>query len=452
MTSPASLRLARGLLLAYALPSLAIALPTIPLYIYLPALYGNELGMAATGLALLLARGFDTLTDPVVGTLCDRYAPGGRTRKPWIAAGAALAGLGLVMVLNPPPAPGFSYLLGWSLPLFAGWTLIAVPYSAWGAELSEGYDERTRITSWRESFGLAGILAAGIMMAALARGGIGEAEAVGHLAWIAVGFGLLLFPLLLWSVPERALRRARSGPSDRLGLRASLLALCRNRLFLRLLSAWFLNGLANGIPAVLFLIYLEHGLGMGAGLRPVFILAYFLAAVAAMPAWLSLSRAIGKHRAWCWAMIAACLAFAAVPAIPEGGFAAFAIVTLITGAALGADLALPPAMQADVLDYGELRNRQALAGTQFALWSMSTKLALAAAAGVALPTLAASGFDPGTGNVAPRWPLVAMYALLPVAIKAAAIAVVWRFPLTAGRQAAIRRRLDRRVAARDASA
>lgn len=451
MTADGPARLERGFLLAYALPAFVVALPTIPVVINLPSLYGVELGLglATTGLVLLLARVFDTVTDPLIGALSDRFAFRGLHRKPWIAVGAPIAGLGFYQLLNPPAAVGAGHLLGWSVVLYAGWTLVAVPYTAWGAELSDDYDERTRITAWRESLALLGIVGAGVVAAAATGLGWSEAEAVGAIAWLAVLLGALTVPWLLWAVPERRGRPAHLRPPLRrppraAGLRAAAASLLANRPFLRLLSAWFLNGLANGIPAALFFIYLEHGLGAGEAIRPVFVLGYFVAAILSIPLWRALSGRIGKHRAWCWAMLAACLAFVTVPALPEGAFLGFGLVCLVTGMALGADLVLPPAIQADVVDYHELRARQPRAGLQFALWGMSSKLALAAAVGLALPGVAWLGFDPALPSEDGRLALVVIYALLPVVIKATAIAVVWRFPLTAHKQAVIRRRLDRR--------
>jgi len=431
-------------LISYALPALVIALPTIPIFIYLPTLYGVELGLglATTGLILLVSRIFDTVTDPLVGVLSDRFTVRGSRRKPWIAVGAVIAGLGLFKILNPPTAVDGGYLLGWSMVLYAGWTMVAVPYMAWGAELSTDYNERTRITSWREGLMLLGIVGAAAVNALAAQMGWSETESIGVIAWVAIGLGVIVVPLLLWKVPDSG---AATTP-NRMGigqLRRGLASLIANRPFLRLLSAWFLNGLANGIPAALFFIYLEHGLGAGAAERPLFVLAYFLAAIAAIPFWSTLSRRFGKHRVWCWAMAAACIAFAVVPLIPDGAFAAFAIVCVVTGMALGADLVLPPAIQADVVDYDELRSGKSRAGLQFALWGMSTKFALAAAVGLALPWLEAAGFDPAAPTDSGKSMLTVIYALLPVVIKVTAIAIVWRFPLTAEKQAVIRRRLDR---------
>ena len=449
MTVPAGGRMGGGVLLAYALPAFVVALPTIPVYIHLPSLYGVHLGLglSTTGYILLAARLFDTVTDPLVGVLCDRFGFRGNNRKSWIAVGAIIAGLGLFKILNPPMGVDGGYLLVWSVVLYAGWTMVAVPYLAWGAELSTDYDERTRITSWREGLGLLGIVGAGVLTAVTASLGWSETASVGAIAWAAIALGAVIMPLMLRVVPEPDHSQKDLPVVGIRHLRAGARSLIGNRPFLRLLSAWFLNGMANGIPAALFFIYLEHGLGAGDQIRPVFVLAYFFAAIASIPLWLRLSRRLGKHRTWCWSMICACAAFVVVPWIPEGAFAAFGVVCVITGMALGADLSLPPAIQADVVDYDELKNGRSRAGLQFALWSMSTKLALAVAVGLALPGLESAGFDPLAPTEAGRQALTVIYALVPVVIKIAAIAIVWRFPLTAEKHAVIRRKLSGRYLA-----
>ncbi len=435
-------------LLAYALPALVIALPTIPVYIHLPALYGVQLGLglATTGLILLLARLFDAVTDPLIGALSDRFGFRGGRRKPWIAIGAVIAGVGLFKVLTPPQGVEAAYLLSWSVLLYAGWTMVAVPYLAWGAALTTDYNERTRITAWREGLALVGIVAAGALTAVTANRGWTDVQSTEAIAWLAIGLGLIVVPLLLWFVPDTGQERVRTAGS--LGSRANttIRNLISNGPFKRLLAGWFLNGIANGIPAALFFIYLEHGLGVGAEERSLFVLAYFVSAIGAIPLWSGLSRRFGKHRVWCWAMIFASTGFLAVPFLPVGAVIPFAGVCIVTGMALGADLVLPPAIQADVLDYDRWRFNHDRAGLQFALWGMSTKLALALAVGLALPALDALGFDPVEVGDDGRWALVVIYAWVPVVIKIVAIAVVWGFPLTSQKLRIIRCRLDQRRA------
>ena len=436
----------RKTLIAYALPALALAMPTIPAYVYLPTFYAETLGLglATTGAVLLVARMLDVFTDPLVGIISDRFPTRWGRRKPWILLGGVLAALALVQLFQPPPEVTTAHLLVWSVVLYLGWTLVAVPYTAWGAELSDDYDERSRITGAREAAMIVGIIGASSMPAVVTAIGYDQQQGLATVAWLAIAIGVPSIGFLL-----RRVREVDRGPARPLASVTMMTAsreILRNKPFVRLLSAWFINGLANGLPAVLFLLYLQHGLGAGETAQGALILAYFISGIAAIPLWLRLSSRIGKHRAWCSAMILACLAFVWVPLLGEGDLVAFFVICVLTGMALGADLALPPAMQADVVDLDSLRTGKRRAGVFFALWSMATKLALACAVGLAFPVLDLLGFEAGGVNSpAAILALAILYAGVPTVLKVIAIAVTWNHPLTAKRQAVIQKAMNRRL-------
>jgi len=442
-------KLTRKRLAAYGTPAFALAMPTIPAFVYLPALYAEGLGLAAAGLILLSARIVDVVSDPLIGVLSDRYeTPWGR-RKPWILIGALLAGFALIRLFQPPGDVSASYLLTWAVVLYLGWTLVAVPYTAWGAELSGDYHERSRITGVREGLTMIGILAAGAVPTIANGMGLTEAEGLSAVSWMAIAVGIPSIAVLLIRVPEN------SAASSKEISKATLLSLSQlkhavgvllgNKPFLRLLSAWFINGMANGIPAALFLLYLEFGLQAEESHRGLLILVYFLSGVLSIPLWLALSARIGKHLAWCLAMVLTCVAFFWVPFLSIGDVATFAMICVFTGMGLGADLALPPALQADVVDFDRLKSGKARAGLFFALWSMSTKMALALAVGITFPVLQSLGFSPSAENTpAALWSLAVIYAWIPIVLKIGAILLVWKFPITQARQELIRRRLEQR--------
>jgi Na+/melibiose symporter-like transporter len=441
MQSPAATRVR----LLYGLPGLALAMPTIPVFVFLPTLYAETvgLGLAAVGAVLLAARLVDGVTDPLVGWLSDRVATRWGRRKPWIALGGLLAAPALLMLFMPPEGAGVGYLLGWSILLYVGWTLVNVPYTAWGAELSGDYNERARLTGWREGLMIVGILMAGAMPVLATALGLGENAGLVMIAAAAIVMGTPAIALLLWRVPEVPLPAGR--PRAPTSLRRQARDVLRNRPFLRLLAAWVLNGMASGLPAALFPLYLQHGLGVDEGTRDALILAYFLAAVVAIPGWLWLGRRWSKHRAWAAAMALACVSFIWVPLLGPGDVAPFLVICLFTGAALGADLSLPPAMQADVIDLDALRTGRRREGVFFALWGMGTKGALALAVGLAFPVLGWVGFDARAENndAVALATLAGLYAVAPVVLKLGVLALVWNHPLTRRRHAIIRKRLTR---------
>lgn len=441
-------------LLLYALPGFALAMPLIPAAVFLPSLYSAELGLAGAGAALLVARTADVVTDPLVGALSDRVRFSVGRRKPWIAVGALIAGFALIRLFQPPDHVTAGYVTLWAVLLYLGWTMINVPYTAWGAEMNGDYNERVRITAAREGVMLFGIFAAGTVPVWAAQSGLSERDALAIISWMAVAAGGPFIAALLWRVPDPLPDAARDlAPAAAISwpaMVAGLRALSGNKPFMRLLAAWLINGLANGIPSTLFLLFLEHRLQADQTERGALILIYFLAAVVTIPLWSVLSRRYGKHRAWCLAMIMTSAAFVWAPLLAPGSIMAFGVVCAVTGMGLGADLALPPALQADVVDFDTLRSRQNRAGLFFALWSMATKLALALAVALAFPALAAVGFDPQRpeNSATALWSLAVIYAWVPVVLKALAIALVWNFPLTAARQRVMRKRLDALAARR----
>ena len=428
-------------LLAYALPALPLAVLTLPLYVLVPSFYARSLGLplAAVGSALLLVRIVDALADPLAGVLADRWRPRFGRRRLWFAIASVPVAVAAAFLFSPPPQAGVAYLVIWGGALSLASTAALVPYTAWGAEMSTSYAGRARVAAWRETFAVVGTLVALSAQAVVpVLGYPGQANVLAALAVLA-GIGVPLAALVcVVAVPE-----PRDATRVRVPFAGGLRALADNGPFLRLLLAFFLNGFANGLPATLFLFYVGDRLQAGAQAGPLLFL-YFLCGILGVPLWLALARRWSKHRAWCAGMLVACLFFAAAPFLGAGDVAAFAVVCTGTGLALGADLLLPPAMQADVIDIDTARTGAQRAGLYFAIWGFATKLALAFAVGMAFPLLALSGFDPAAGlaTAGGLQMLGLLYAVAPIMLKLCAVALVWNFPVDAASQARVRAQID----------
>ncbi|WP_425405783.1 MFS transporter [Hwanghaeella sp.] len=430
----------------YGLPGLPLAAATLPVYLHIPTYYAVDLGLGftAVGGILLAARIWDAVTDPLVGFLSDRTSGRFGPRKPWILAGALLTAITGFLLFAPPEGAGSIYLFVVTILLYLGWTMAVLPYNAWGAELSDDHHHRTTITAWRE-----GAVIAGTLLAVTLPHAMGDTLSDG-LAGLGAAL-LLMLPIAAVLSVSFVPVPTGSGLRQKLTARKIASAIGRNLAFRRLLAAWFLNGIANGLPATLFLLFIAEILKAPehAGLL---LFTYFLSAVAGLPIWLQLSKRIGKHRTWCVAMAWACLWFASALALGPGDVFAFAFICVATGLALGADLALPPSLQADVIDLDRAQGGERNTGAYFALWSMAQKIALAAAVGIAFPLLDLAGFETtptgssgSTADPGSAWLLPWLYAGLPIVLKTAAMAIIWSHPISAETHAD----LSKKIAARD---
>ncbi|MEN2979261.1 MFS transporter [Tistrella bauzanensis] len=179
------------------------------------------------------------------------------------------------------------------------------------------------------------------------------------------------------------------------------------------------------------------------------LFVYFAAGILGAPGWLWLSTRIGKHRAWSLAMLLAATGFLPAALLGTGDLPVFLAICIVTGLTLGADLALPNAMQADVIDLDRLDSGRERAGLFFALWGFATKASLALGVGLAFPLLEAAGFNPAistapaaAGATVPGlWALALIYGALPVPFKILAVILVRRFPLDRATQTGIAGRI-----------
>jgi glycoside/pentoside/hexuronide:cation symporter, GPH family len=427
-------------IVAYALPAIPLAALTLPLYVLVPTFYTETLGLslASVGFALLLVRIFDAVNDPMIGWAADRFRPGFGRRRTLFAISLPLTALSAFMLFWPPVDATVLWLAAWGLMLSLGYTAALIPFSAWGAELATDYHGRSRITAWREGLTLVGTLIAIALPFAI---GFDQASGMHGLAvlGLVILFALPLFgAVAVFSTPE-PVEHSRV----RVDLKSGLAHLARNRPFVRLIAAFFLNGLANGIPATLFLYFVSARLGLPDARGPL-LFFYFLCAIAGVPLAAWAARRFGKHRAWCYGMLAACAAFAPAPLLPEGSLIAFAAICAVTGLLLGFDLTIPPAIQADVIDVDTAASGEQRSGIYFAAWSLATKLSLAGGVGVVFPALAAFGFDPaaGSGSGEGLMALAVAYAWIPIAFKLASIAIMWNFPLDEDAQKSLRSRIE----------
>lgn len=410
MTDKSAATMSLKAMLSYGLFGMPLAMVALPIHVFLPQFYAERAGLplALIGAVLLAARVAAAFIDPLLGWWIAR-GQGAYAR--FVAIGLPLLLCGFVALFHPP-ALGRSAALAWFLGtlmlVYLGFGIASIAYQSWGAALSQAVGERTRITGVREACGLAGVLLAAAVTGAAGYGALS----------IAFGAALLLGGALLLALARRA------PPAAPMPAWRDAGAPLRDARFRTLFAILLVNGVASAIPATLFLFFAGDHLRLP-DLAGLFLVLYFGAAALSIAPWVVAARRFGEARAWAGGMLLSCLAFVWAFWLEAGAAPAFGAICIVSGLALGADLALPPALLAGVIARaGHARQREA---AYFGLWNWGVQMALALAAGIALPLLGWIGYTPGTG--AHTGALAAAYALLPCALKLLAAAMLWRSPL-----------------------
>ncbi len=441
-------RLGTGTLLAYAGPAIALQAMMVPLLVTLPPFYAQDVGLslAAISLAFGIARAWEAFSDPLIGALSDRTRSRYGRRAVWMIGGTPVALVAAWFLLHPPPGAGTGYLLAWLIAFYLGWTMVYIPYQSWGAELSTGFTERSRIAGFREAGSFTGYLMATLVpiVALVWLGGI-AAPTYGQTAQTIGGFFLVALPVFVALCVARV-PRADAPHGGHIGWAEMFRLLGRNRPFVRLLTAYVFDRLSMGVYFALFPFYLQYALGMLQAFLVVSVVIA-VAALAFVPLWVAVARRIGKHRAYCLANVVTIGGYLAFWAVPEGVLWPLLVVYAVLGLGNAGTMVLPGSMTADAVDYDELRSGVQQAGAHMAFLVFVMKVGLA---GGALGLAAASlfGFEQAGGvhtaeSIAGLRTAVAM---LPAVLLLPAIALMWNFPLDARRHRIIRRRLERRAA------
>ena len=398
----------------YAVFAAMLAAAGMPIYIHAPKVYVDEFGVGLTALAgvLFALRLFDVVQDPVLGWLAQRLR-GARALA--VAGGVAVLAASMfgLFAVTPPIAPIWWFALMMT-GLFSAFSFLTICMYAQGVAAAPrlGAQGYLRLAAWRETGALLGVCAAAVAPTVL--------DATGNpYGNFALGFaGLCVLALFL-------MRRewgASLVPADS-GFRIVL----ADPVARRLLLVALMNAAPVAVSSTLFLFYVESVL-LAPGMEGPLLLLFFLAAAVSAPFWSCAAARFGPRAMLLAAMALAIAAFSLVLLLGPGDTVAFALACLVSGAALGADFALLPALFARRM---EQIAPEAAAG--FGLWAFVSKLTLAFAAVVLLPALDAAGFQSGGENPQGALDLLTyLYALVPCVLKLGAMAVLATTPLPQG--------------------
>jgi GPH family glycoside/pentoside/hexuronide:cation symporter len=423
-------RLSRTTLVAYAAPAVIGSTLSLSLQTFAAPFYATQVGLGATlvGVIFGAVRIVDLVFDPLFGLASDPTRTRWGRRRPWFVIIAPVLMTALWFFFNPPSGAGAAYLSVLLVLVYLGWSVATISHMALGTELTSDYRERNRVSAMREFGVVAGILATLGASAGLelffGADQRAKTSAMGTTMIVMIPISVAILCAFVRERPAGPPRRA-----DWLGawkLVASHPAL-RGILLVDLLLA-----LATAIRSGLYIFLADKVFGLG-DRSSTLLLVQFVAGFAGIELWTQLAHRKGRSRTLAWACLLGAGLSPLIFLFPRdpSSFWLFFAVNAVGGLGFGAGAVLLRALLGDVVDRDAAQRGDARTGAFFAFLIMTQKFGQAAAIALTYPLLDLIGFSGRAGAANPPQTLnglLMLFALAPMALYLAAVAILWRFP------------------------
>ncbi len=364
--------------------------------------------------------------------------------------GALFAAIPIYLLFAPPADVSVIQFIILVSMVYMAWTMIEIPYNSWGSELSEDYNERTVIVTFRT---VAATLGSMIFLAApllpISESSEFDPPLMKTLG-LVVAVALPLFVLLAVRLVPKGEKVIDDESTQRVNFSDLWKSILKNGPFLRFVVAFAFVTIGSGVYNGLLYIFIDVFLDIGEYYSYVAIAVFVLSWVS-LPAWTWILSRLGKHQGWISSVIAASVVIPMLAFIEPGedGLVPLLMIAACIALASGASLIAPYSIMADVIDFDEFRSGVSQASNYFSVMSLLTKACAAVGAGLGLIFVGIAGYEVGGNNsaFANTWFLIVMLGC-PVAFNLILVGLLWNFPLDKKRLETISKYLKRRKRSR----
>ena len=416
-----------------------------------PLFFTNVFGLtvADTATLMLIARMFDVVTDPLMGSLADRTQSRWGTYRPWLIFGAIPLGLIFALLLYTPdfgPVGKRIYAYTLYLMMMAVYTAVNVPYGSLLGVMTDNDNEKNQFSSFR----MVGAYAMGfitLLSFPYLQKMVGGSEAHQY-AVLGAGFGILaaVMTMACGFLTKERLKPVRAEKfsfrpfadlfKNKPWIYLTLIGICTN----------FFNGFRYAVAGYL-LEYCLHGDVTVSGLIINYTVFMTFGEVTCMifgglsP---KFTEWIGSKKKAFMAAAVICVVFSVlfffVPMDPAYIWVLVGIV-ILTSVGVGLYSPLLWSMYADVADYATEKNGTSSTGLIFSSGTMAQKFGTAISGSLVALFLGFSGFvsgtDPTTGETvvtisdmeSVRNMVWALFSIFPAAIVVIMMFLIYKYPI-----------------------
>jgi glycoside/pentoside/hexuronide:cation symporter, GPH family len=453
--------------LAYGAGDLGPAITANIAIFYMMLFFTNVAGIPAglAGSILMVGKIWDAVNDPVVGVLTDKTKSRWGRRLPWLFYGAIPFGIFFFLQWIIPPFSNNPTSQMWSLFWYyvvigvisqVFYTVVNLPYTAMTPELTQDYDERTQLNSFRFAFSIGGSIFS-LILALIIFGIVSDSQQrYLVLAGICTVISVLSLYWCVWGTRERimafeARRIVNEKEEESIPFVTQLKIVFANRPFLYVIGIYLCSWLAVQVTASMIPYFVVNCMKFKEADVPIVLIAVQGTALATLFVWSNLSKRVGKKVVYFMGMSLWIIAQAGLFFLQPGQNVLMYVMAIMAGFGVSTAYLVPWSMIPDVIELDELQTGQRREGIFYAFMVQLQKLGLALGLFLVGIALQSSGFrETVAGQPQPIQPESALQAIrisvgpLPTICLIFGLVLTYFYPITREMHAEIMLKLKER--------
>ncbi len=335
---------------------------------------------ALVGSALLLGKIWDAINDPLFGWFSDRVTSKrfGK-RRVFMIFGAIPLGISIMLLWFVPKGLDQIGVFLWIIFTFilfdTIWTVTNVPYYSLSTELTENYDERSSLTSFRMVLAVPAYLIGAALTPAIV--GLFALKQTGY-GFIGIAYGVIAATVLLISASGYREKQSIIANTSTISPLKAISLTFRNKPFVRLITAYLVMNLSFAFIKTLMAYFITYQLNMEKEV-PIFMGLLLVVVTIFLFPWKKLSEKWDKGPAYALGMSIGGISVGLCFLLPHQPTALIYVIAVTAGIGFSANWVFPWSMIPDVVDYDRLQTGEYRSGMYFGVWGLATKISEAVA-------------------------------------------------------------------------
>ncbi len=430
-------------------PAITANITVFFLLIFFTNVAGIPVGLA--GSILLIGKVWDAVNDPIVGVLTDKTKSRrwGR-RLPWLLYGAIPFGVFFFLQWIVPPFASdrttqvsglFWYYVAIALLSQVFYTVVNLPYTAMTPELTQDYDERTSLNSFRFGFSIGGSVLSLILAQIIFASVSDRASQYVVLAAVCTVISVLSLYWCVFGTRDRVLafeaKRTELPQPPSIPIGEQLRIAFTNVPFLFVIGIYLCSWLAVQLTASILPYFIVNWMGLPESSVPTVLIGVQGTALAMLFVWTNLSKRFGKKAVYFMGMSLWIIAQIGLFSIQPNQIALLYFLAIMAGVGVSTAYLIPWSMIPDVIELDELQTGQRREGIFYAFMVFLQKLGLALGLFLVSQALEKSGFKEAVvGQSLPIQPDLALQAIrfavgpLPMLFLICGLVLAYFYPIT----------------------